>query len=392
MRGLLIPLFFVILILAVVVRASSSSDPDPDSDNPPLPLTAKHETAILAAPDGTVYLVEIGSGKILWSFSSGPSIYSSYQQIPNHEGEKLNTSSDGDNFYIDCGEDWELYLHGTGLKKVKLPMSAEEFVKRTPFVSAGGGIMLGSKKTSVFVVDAKTGKVVRTLRSDNLSSGEDRGADETSIMTRADIEKWLPASSVDAEAVEKPLYLTRTDYAVKYTSAKTGEVLWYLMFADIEASFQCEGIEDFLGGFSGRGIDMKLPMPCQTRPLVYRIRDLANTLKFQHLLEALENTGKAALDGKWDERMEPAFINDIGRFRRYRYDSVRDLLRVIRNKLNHYRELPREIQSILGSVPEGFNTYFSTRFPKLLIEVYHVIRCHCENEETFGKYFRGSGF
>lgn len=82
------------------------------------PIISKHETAILAAPDGTVYLVEIGSGKILWSFSSGPSIYSSYQQIPNHEGEKLNTSTDGDNFYIDCGEDWELYLHGTGLKKV----------------------------------------------------------------------------------------------------------------------------------------------------------------------------------------------------------------------------------------------------------------------------------
>lgn len=155
----------------------------------------------------------------------------------------------------------------------KLPMSAEEFVKRTPFVSAGGGIMLGSKKTSVFVVDAKTGKVVRTFRSDNLSSDEESGADETSIMTRADIEKWLPASSMDTEAVEKPLYVTRTDYAVKYTSAKTGEVLWYLMFADIEASFQCEGIEDFLGGSPGKGLDMKLPLPCQTRPLVYRIRD-----------------------------------------------------------------------------------------------------------------------
>lgn len=128
------------------------------------------------------------------------------------------------------------------------------------------------------------------------------------------------------------------------------------------------------------------------------LRDVSDRIELEDresasdLLEALENTGKAALDGKWDERMEPAFINDIGRFRRYRYDSVRDLLRVIRNKLNHYRELPREIQAILGSVPEGFNTYFSTRFPKLLIEVYHVIRCHCENEETFGKYFRGSGF
>ncbi|KAH6799832.1 hypothetical protein C2S52_000296 [Perilla frutescens var. hirtella] len=271
MRGLLIPLLFlVILILAVVIGSSSSSDssePNPGSDNSPLPLTAKHETAILAAPDGTVYLVEIGSGKILWSFSSGPSIYSSYQQIPNHEGEKLN-ASDGDNFYIDCGEDWELYLHGTGLKKVKLPLSAEEFVKRTPFVSAGGGVMLGSKKTSVFVVDAKTGKVVRTLRSDNLPAVGKQGDDETSIMARADIEKWLPTKSMDNESDGKPLYVTRTDYALKYTSAKTGEVLWYLMFADIEASFQCEGIEDFLGG-----LDMKLPMPCQTRPVVYRIRD-----------------------------------------------------------------------------------------------------------------------
>lgn len=65
-----------------------------------------------------MYLVEVGSGKILWSFSSGPSIYSSYQQIPNLEGEKLNASTDADNFYIDCGEDWELYVHGTGVKAV----------------------------------------------------------------------------------------------------------------------------------------------------------------------------------------------------------------------------------------------------------------------------------
>lgn len=79
---------------------------------------SKHTTAIVAAPDGTVYMVEIGSGKVLWSFSTGPSIYSSYQQIPDHKGEKLNASSDGENFYIDCGKDWELYRHGTGLKKV----------------------------------------------------------------------------------------------------------------------------------------------------------------------------------------------------------------------------------------------------------------------------------
>ncbi|KAL2529748.1 serine/threonine-protein kinase/endoribonuclease IRE1b-like [Forsythia ovata] len=104
--GLLISfLFFTFLIIAVVLVAKSSTDnhdQDPnvlsDSEgppaNPPLPPTPKHDTAIAAAPDGMVYLVEIGSGQILWSFTSGPSIYSSYQALPNNEGEKLDSSAD----------------------------------------------------------------------------------------------------------------------------------------------------------------------------------------------------------------------------------------------------------------------------------------------------------
>ncbi|KAL0440472.1 UNVERIFIED_CONTAM: Serine/threonine-protein kinase/endoribonuclease IRE1b [Sesamum latifolium] len=223
--------------------SSNSADPDPGPENPPLSLTRKHDTAIVAAPDGTVYLVEIGSGKVLWSFSSGPSIYSSYQQVPNHEGEKLNASADGDNFYIDCGEDWELYMHGTGLTKVKLPLTAEEFVKRTPFVSAGGGVMLGSKKTAVFLVDAKTGKVVQTFRSDNLQSVGEQGDAENSSLTRTDIEEWLPPTPMDTEAVEKPLYVTRTDYALKYTNVKTGKVL-----CSLEPLLIANGLQDALPG------------------------------------------------------------------------------------------------------------------------------------------------
>ena len=63
-----------------------------------------------------------------------------------------------------------------------------------------------------------------------------------------------------------------------------------------------------------------------------------------NLMKALENTAQLAIGTKWDEKMEPAFIANIGWYRRYKYDSVRDLLRVMRNKLNHYRELPKEIQ------------------------------------------------
>jgi serine/threonine-protein kinase/endoribonuclease IRE1 len=61
-------------------------------------------------------------------------------------------------------------------------------------------------------------------------------------------------------------------------------------------------------------------------------------------MQALERIGLVALGGKWDEKMETAFITNIGHYRRYKFDSVRDLLRVMRNKLNHYGELPKEIQ------------------------------------------------
>jgi hypothetical protein len=49
-----------------------------------------------------------------------------------------------------------------------------------------------------------------------------------------------------------------------------------------------------------------------------------------------------------------------------------------------------KFQGILGSLPEGFDRYFASRFPKLLIEVYKVLWVHCKDEEAFSKYFKGS--
>ncbi|KAK9284681.1 hypothetical protein L1049_023857 [Liquidambar formosana] len=126
------------------------------------------------------------------------------------------------------------------------------------------------------------------------------------------------------------------------------------------------------------------------------LRDISDRVELEDresdsdLLKALESIAPMALGAKWDEKMEPAFIANIGRYRRYKFDSVRDLLRVMRNKLNHYRELPKEIQEILGPVPEGFDGYFAIRFPKLLIEVYKVVYRYCREEECFQKYLKSS--
>ncbi|URE32848.1 ribonuclease 2-5A family protein, partial [Musa troglodytarum] len=109
------------------------------------------------------------------------------------------------------------------------------------------------------------------------------------------------------------------------------------------------------------------------------LRDVSDRVELEDrgnesdILKALENIAPLAFGGKWDEKLDAAFIADMGRYRKYRFNCVRDLLRVIRNKLNHYRELPKELQETLGPVPEGFDMYFTSRFPKLLIEVYKVV-------------------
>nr|KJB14203.1 hypothetical protein B456_002G114100 [Gossypium raimondii]KJB14204.1 hypothetical protein B456_002G114100 [Gossypium raimondii]KJB14205.1 hypothetical protein B456_002G114100 [Gossypium raimondii] len=118
--------------------------------------------------------------------------------------------------------------------------------------------------------------------------------------------------------------------------------------------------------------------------------ELEDRKSASEVLNELESIAAVALDGKWDEKLEPAFLNNIGHYRRYKFDSVRDLLRVIRNKQNHYREIPQDIQELLGPLPEGFDGYFSSRFPKLLIEVYKVLYKHCKEEKFFQKYMNSS--
>lgn len=116
--------------------------------------------------------------------------------------------------------------------------------------------------------------------------------------------------------------------------------------------------------------------------------ELENREQHSDILQALESVGSQAIGGTWDVKLENGFLENIGRYRRYKFDSVRDLLRVIRNKLSHYRELPNAVQELLGTIPEGFENYFRSRFPRLLIEVYKVFSEHCSEEECFKKYFK----
>ncbi|XP_012828622.1 PREDICTED: serine/threonine-protein kinase/endoribonuclease IRE1a [Erythranthe guttata] len=224
------------------------------------------DTALVAALDGTVYLLEVGSMKPLWSFSSGPQIYSSYQAPVN---DKENASGLEGTYFIDCGDDWELYAHNS-LGKLKLMKSLEEYISSTPQIAEDGGIVLGSKKTTAFLVDAKTGKVINIYRMpDSMQNTVNDLPYNTTVKE----------SGSDQGKDELPLYITRTDYRLTSFTPNSDKVLWNMSVSEIGAAFLCRDVEKSFGSSlpdlesSEPGLPYNMPLPCQSRAHVYRFRN-----------------------------------------------------------------------------------------------------------------------
>lgn len=74
----------------------------------------------------------------------------------------------------------------------------------------------------------------------------------------------------------------------------------------------------------------------------------------------------------WDGRLPRELLEDAGRFRRYDTGSLRDLLRLIRNRRHHFKELPPHIQATMGESPVAFVQFFTSRFPHLLMACHRV--------------------
>ncbi|XP_041941366.1 serine/threonine-protein kinase/endoribonuclease IRE1-like [Alosa sapidissima] len=104
------------------------------------------------------------------------------------------------------------------------------------------------------------------------------------------------------------------------------------------------------------------------------------------IVRQLERGGRAVVMGDWREHITVPLQTDLRKFRSYKGGSVRDLMRAMRNKKHHYRELPPEVQETLGSVPDEFVAYFTSRFPSLLTHTYQAMRL-CAQERPFLPYY-----
>uniref|UniRef100_A0AAQ6ACY3 non-specific serine/threonine protein kinase n=1 Tax=Amphiprion ocellaris TaxID=80972 RepID=A0AAQ6ACY3_AMPOC len=104
------------------------------------------------------------------------------------------------------------------------------------------------------------------------------------------------------------------------------------------------------------------------------------------IVRQLERGGRAVVKGDWREHITVPLQTDLRKFRSYKGGSVRDLMRAMRNKKHHYRELPAEVQDTLGSIPDDFISYFTSRFPHLLMHTYLAMRT-CAAERPFLPYY-----
>eukprot|EP00210_Caulerpa_lentillifera_P001464 g1405.t1 len=105
------------------------------------------------------------------------------------------------------------------------------------------------------------------------------------------------------------------------------------------------------------------------------------------LFRAFEDVAVKATGGNWGARLDPLLVTNLGQYRKYTFTSLRDLLRVIRNKHNHYRELPASLKQAMGSIPDGFCNYFVSRFPNLLMTTYLFVKEYLSSETPMDKYF-----
>lgn len=229
-------------------------------------------TELVALLNGTIYFKDKISGKMLWSFSSGGPTYSSYQAPAKHDSDKEKGPGGLTGFFLDYGDDWQLYAHYKYSGGMKLPMNIEDFIKITPHISEDGAVMLGSKKTTVFVVEAKTGRLIRTFKSpdspSSLQSFEGGSGLHDDLNNNKDLLK--SGSSNTAQVI----YILRTDYALQTFGPNSDKVSWSAKVATIGATFLCKDVENPSEVFNlSFELDSDTPLSCQSRRIVVQRQD-----------------------------------------------------------------------------------------------------------------------
>ncbi|KAK5952742.1 bifunctional endoribonuclease/protein kinase ire1 [Knufia fluminis] len=85
----------------------------------------------------------------------------------------------------------------------------------------------------------------------------------------------------------------------------------------------------------------------------------------------------------WLNALPKSFLNEMGKQRKYTGTKMIDLLRVIRNKKNHFHDLPTEVKDMMirrtpewSKTPqiEGYYAFWRDRFPSILVNCHQLLQ------------------
>jgi len=109
-----------------------------------------------------------------------------------------------------------------------------------------------------------------------------------------------------------------------------------------------------------------------------------------HLLECKveEIVGVPCARADFLSKLDRHFVDTLGKQRKYSGNRVLDLLRALRNKKNHYEDMPEDVKKRVGPLAGGYLNYWTARFPRLLMACYEAVHeAGLQGNDRFKGYF-----
>ena len=107
-------------------------------------------------------------------------------------------------------------------------------------------------------------------------------------------------------------------------------------------------------------------------------------------LQMLEYRAEEVIGSPFDflTKLDRSFVDTLGKQRKYSGNRLLDLLRALRNKKNHYEDMPEHVKDRVGPLASGYLNYWTRKFPKLLITCYEIVHdANLQDSDRFKVYF-----
>ncbi|OAQ77882.1 IRE protein kinase [Purpureocillium lilacinum] len=109
-------------------------------------------------------------------------------------------------------------------------------------------------------------------------------------------------------------------------------------------------------------------------------------------LQELERHAAQVTKGDFLRALPREFVDSLGKQRKYTGSRLLDLLRALRNKRNHYEDMPEALKRTVGPLPEGYLSFWTLRFPMLLLVCWNVVyNVEWEKTDRFREYYEPAG-